>query len=111
MANEKNLISLSNRTTSEQREIAKKGGIKSGEARRAKKLLSQNFAEYLAKEHDVVISGQRQRISGQKLVNSVVSKVLAKGDRSSVDILRLMWEATESPPAPQFDINKWFAKL
>ena len=37
MANEQNLVSLKNRTTTEQREIAQKGGIASGEARRKKK--------------------------------------------------------------------------
>lgn len=37
MANEHNLISLGDRTTSEQREIAQKGGIASGIARRERK--------------------------------------------------------------------------
>lgn len=37
MANEQNLVSLKNRTTTEQREIAQKGGIASGEARREKR--------------------------------------------------------------------------
>lgn len=41
MANEENLISLSERTTSEQREIARKGGIASGASRRAYKSLKQ----------------------------------------------------------------------
>lgn len=41
MANEKNLIPNSERTPSELREIAKKGGIKSGQARRQKKTLSE----------------------------------------------------------------------
>lgn len=40
MANEKNLVTQSERTKSEQREIAKKGGIKSGQVRRQKKTLS-----------------------------------------------------------------------
>lgn len=40
MANEKNLVPQSERTKSEQREIAKKGGIKSGQVRRQKKTLS-----------------------------------------------------------------------
>lgn len=35
--NEKNLVSLADRTTEERREIAIKGGIASGEARRARK--------------------------------------------------------------------------
>ena len=41
MANEKNLIPNSERTPSELREIAKKGGIASGRARRQKKTLSE----------------------------------------------------------------------
>lgn len=39
--NEENLISLADRTTEEQREIARKGGIASGEARRRKKTLKE----------------------------------------------------------------------
>ena len=41
MANEKNLVSLADRTKEEQREIARKGGIASGEARRKKKTTAQ----------------------------------------------------------------------
>ena len=47
MANEKNLISLGKRTTSEQREIAQKGGIASGESRRNKKAMREILAEIL----------------------------------------------------------------
>lgn len=43
MANNKNLIPLTQRTTSEQREIAKMGGIKSGEKRRARKQLKEEL--------------------------------------------------------------------
>jgi hypothetical protein len=39
--NEQNLIPQSERTKSEQREIAKMGGIRSGEVRRERKLISQ----------------------------------------------------------------------
>lgn len=39
--NESNLISLADRTTEEQREIARKGGIASGEVRRRKKTLKE----------------------------------------------------------------------
>lgn len=41
MANEHNLISLGDRTTSEQREIAKMGGVASGVARRERKRASE----------------------------------------------------------------------
>ena len=42
MANE-NLISLADRTTEEQREIARKGGLKSGEVRKARKTLKETL--------------------------------------------------------------------
>ena len=41
MSNEKNLISNSDRTPSELREIAKKGGVASGQSRRQKKSMKQ----------------------------------------------------------------------
>lgn len=41
MANEQNLVSLKNRTTTEQRAIARAGGVASGIARRQKKTLRQ----------------------------------------------------------------------
>lgn len=44
-----NLVSLADRTTEEQREIARKGGIASGEARRRKKTLAQTLREELDK--------------------------------------------------------------
>lgn len=47
LANEKNLISLGDRTTSEQREIAQKGGIASGEARRKRKTLAESMKDLL----------------------------------------------------------------
>lgn len=44
--NDENLVSLGNRTTSEQREIARKGGIASGIARKAKKSMRAAMAVY-----------------------------------------------------------------
>lgn len=41
MANEQNLVNLKDRTTTEQRAIARQGGIASGEARRQKKTLRE----------------------------------------------------------------------
>ena len=38
-----NLISLADRTTEEQREIARKGGLKSGEVRKARKTLKETL--------------------------------------------------------------------
>ena len=47
MANEKNLKPQNKRTKSEQREIARKGGIASGEARRKRKTLREELLALL----------------------------------------------------------------
>lgn len=52
MANEQNLVSLADRTTSEKREIGKKGGIASGEARRAKRDFRESMMAALAEMVD-----------------------------------------------------------
>lgn len=49
MANDENLVSLANRTTEEKREIAIKGGIASGKARKQKKMLKTLLEEALSK--------------------------------------------------------------
>lgn len=49
MANEENLVSLADRTTEEQREIARKGGIASGKARAARKTLKEELIALLEK--------------------------------------------------------------
>nr|DAL35171.1 MAG TPA_asm: hypothetical protein [Caudoviricetes sp.] len=46
--NEKNLVSLADRTTREQREIAQKGGIASGAARRRKRSMREAADYYLS---------------------------------------------------------------
>lgn len=48
MANEKNLIPFDERTESEQREIAQKGGIASGAARRRKRSMKEAADYYLS---------------------------------------------------------------
>lgn len=46
--NDENLVSLADRTTEEQREIARRGGIRSGEVRRERKAIRQALEEALA---------------------------------------------------------------
>ena len=48
MAGKENLVSLADRTTDEQREIAKKGGKKSGEVRRQKRTLKEQMETLLS---------------------------------------------------------------
>lgn len=50
--NEENLVSLADRTTEEVREIAKKGGIASGEARRRKKTLKEELIALLETDNN-----------------------------------------------------------
>lgn len=58
MANAENLISLNERTTSERREIARKGGKASGEARREKKLIRERILERMTEnDWDEYIDG------------------------------------------------------
>lgn len=56
MANEKNLKPINERTKSEQREIQSKGGKKSGEVRRRKKLLKDCMLDLL----DLPVSEKKQ---------------------------------------------------
>jgi len=80
----------------EARERGRSGGIKSGEARKQKKLMSQIYAEFLDKEHDVIgKDGALKKLSGQALLNSVMSKVLSRSDGSSVRLMKEIREATE----------------
>lgn len=86
MANEQNLRPQSMRTKSEQREIARKGGIASGESRREKKFLSQAYADILSEKEGFV--------SGLPL-KDVVKKIIARGNSSSVSMLKEIRESTE----------------
>jgi len=74
----------------------KQGGKASGKARKEKKLMSQIYADFLIKEHDVIgKDGLKKKLSGQKLLNGVMSKVLARGDGSSVRLMKEIREGTE----------------
>lgn len=74
----------------------KLGGIKSGIVKREKKLMSQIYAEFLAKEHDVIMSdGKKKPVSGSEMVSTVMRKVLSRGDSASVSLMREVREGTE----------------
>lgn len=55
MANVENLKSLADRTTEEQRIIAKKGGIASGKARREKKIFKEAIEKQLGESIDSMV--------------------------------------------------------
>jgi hypothetical protein len=95
MANEKNLIPQNMRTKEEQRKIARQGGIASGVVRKEKKLMSQIYAEFLEKEHDVEVGGEKKKLSGHKIVSAMMMRVLNRGDAASVSIMKEIREGTE----------------
>ena len=88
------------RSKEEARERGRNGGIKSGEVRKQKKFMSQIYAEFLEKHHDVITKdGTKRKLEGQELLNSVISKVLSRSDSSSVSMMKEIREATEGTKA------------
>lgn len=83
------------RTKEEAKERGANGGKKSGEARRKKKLMSQIYAEFLTEKFAVNVDGKKQDMTGEKLINSVVKKVLISGGAPAVSLMKEMREATE----------------
>jgi hypothetical protein len=91
-----NLKNLKDRPIEERKKIAQKGGKASGESRREKKRMSDIYAEFLEKEHDIIgKDGLKKKLTGQALMNSVASKILSRGDSASVSMMREIREATE----------------
>lgn len=76
MANEQNLIPFNERTEKEQREIARQGGIKSGEVRRIRKSFKESFVEELS-----------QGTSQAEIIKAVLEKA-KQGDIQSAVFIR-----------------------
>ena len=73
-------------------ENARERQLKSAEKRKEnnakKKLMSQIYAEFLEREYSVKVAEGTKKITGAELCNEVMRKVLARGDSSSVSLLR-----------------------
>ena len=107
MANEtsKNLIPQSKRTKEEQREIAKKGGIASGIARREKKTVQKILGDFLdlgiTQNRTLEALARKAGISTDGSIKDLVTAVcvlntLKKGDISELEkIAKLLGEQTE----------------
>ena len=81
MANDENLVSLADRTTSERREIAIKGGKASGEARRNKKMLRDCIDYLLEREDKTVLNEDGIPMSGaEQLAYNLFVKALGEPD-------------------------------
>ena len=73
----------------------KLGGIRSGQVKRERKLMSQIYAEFLINQFDVEMGGIKKKILGQELVKRVTAKIMARSDSASVQLMREIREATE----------------
>ena len=81
MANEQNLKGhgFHERTATEQREIAKKGGIASGEARREKKLIRDRILERMGEEDwdayiDGIIARAKESKAGAEFLRDTIGE-------------------------------------
>ena len=91
--NEQNLIPNSERTPSERQEIARKGGIASGEARREKKLAKQIAIDILNEK--VVANGKEQTMK-EVMIARYITQTAKKPTQKDIDfILALVGEEVE----------------
>lgn len=101
MANEKNLIDNSQRTPSERREIARKGGIESGKARRRKKLLKDTVNMLIAlplKEGQLDKLTSLQSINGKNITveEAMVLKQIQKALKGDLNAFKSVIDLTGS---------------
>lgn len=109
MSNEKNLIPFNKRTESEQREIAQKGGIASGVARRRKRSMREAADYYLAlpeTDRRSVNALLRDAVDPEDIDNqmAVIKGITArakKGDPQAANVLLKMLgeETVQEDPA------------
>lgn len=81
--NPKNLVSLADRTTEEQREIAKKGGIKSGQTRARNKMLKDILAMLLAKK-----TPDQDITNEEAMCLALIQRAIEQGDPKAFETIR-----------------------
>ena len=81
------------------KENAKEMQLKSAQKRKEnnekKKLMSQIYAEFLEKEYNVKTAEGTKKISGAELCNEAMKKIMARGDSSTVSLMKELREGTE----------------
>lgn len=87
MANEQNLKPQNLRTKSEQREIARQGGIKSGEARREKKLIKERILERMGEsDWDAMIDGLIARATESDKAFELLRDTIGQKPSDKIDL-------------------------
>lgn len=111
--NDENLIPMTERTESEQRELRKKGGVNSGKSRRAKKglkeaanmLMNMNVSPNQAKTRAMLKSvGVKDKDMQYSM--AVVASMLAKASKGDVAAARFLLEATKGYEVEQKEREK-----
>ena len=91
--NEQNLTPQNRRTKSEQREIAKQGGIASGKARREKKAMRELLEDALAK---VIKSKTGEQATKKEVASIRIADGMANGDPKMLEIgLKILGDFTQ----------------
>lgn len=86
MANEKNLKPQNTRTKKEQREIAKKGGIASGKARKEKADLRRQLQLWM--ETEVATDKNGNALTGAEYMTQIAVKQMSKGNPKFWELVR-----------------------
>lgn len=105
MANEQNLKPFNTLTESEQRKMAQKGGIKSGEARRKKKediKTAKTIVETLFAEKIKDKKGKKFTVK-EVMIKKLVNKAVNDGSLTAMNMLLAI--VGENPNKPMIDIT------
>ena len=111
MANEKNLKSNSERTPSELREMTRKGGIKSGEARRRKKTMREALEQLLF--HTKLNEQTKQMLKAEGVENAddfnhqmvITRSLIAKAESGDVQAYNAICSMIGEKPADKIDLG------
>lgn len=102
MANDENLVSLADRTTSEKREIAIKGGLASGEARRKRKSLKEELLlmledEEVQKSVTIALINQAQKgnVKAYEMIRDTIEEKPVEKVQSTQTIVDMSKFSTE----------------
>lgn len=114
MANEQNLIPNSQRSPEEVRENGRKGGIKSGEVRRAKKTfreLMENYGSLPSEDKpeltndQAIIYAQYKKAQDEKAMGSTEAAKFIRDTKGEKPVEQHQIETIE-PPTPLYDARK-----
>ena len=88
MAGKENLVSLGDRTTEEQRKIARQGGIKSGEVRRARKTLKETLLLMLEEgntQNDITLALLQKALNGDTKAYEVIRDTVGEKPTDKIE--------------------------